>query len=90
MSRDDADARAVGFTSHDDVALYQAQAAAEADINTVLQRAVWDSAEVVLCAAQQPAHTEAEVQQLMLCVADWEVERHQYEALVRRILGVPK
>ncbi len=40
--------------------------------------------------ATQPDHTEAEVQQLMLCVADWDVERSQYEALVRRILGVPQ
>jgi len=35
-------------------------------------------------------HTEAEVQQLMLCVTDWDVERSQYEALVRSILGVPQ
>lgn len=44
----------------------------------------------LLYASPQPAHTEAEVQHLMLCVADWDVERSQYEALVRRILGVPQ
>lgn len=43
-----------------------------------------------LYTAPQPAHNEAEVQELMLCVADWDVERSQYEALVRRILGVPQ
>lgn len=45
---------------------------------------------IPLYTAPQPAHTEAEVQQLMLCVADWDVECSQYEALVRNILGVQK
>lgn len=51
---------------------------------------VYGSHTIPLYTAPQPVHTEAEVQHLMLCVADWDVERSQYEALVRSILGVPK
>lgn len=74
-----------GYTPGEGWVLY---APAQPDINTVLQRAVWDSAEIVHCPTQ-PAHTEQDVREILQTV-QYKLGADRLEIVVRRILGVPK